>query len=40
MAASNAERMPLMPSVKSRPSASAGVDLGPLPWVAAAEFKA
>ena len=38
LAASKADRMPLMPSVKTRPPASAGVDFGPLPCPAAAGF--
>ena len=35
-AASNAERMPLMPWVKSLPSAKAGVAFGPMPCGSAA----
>ena len=40
VARSCAEKMPLMPSVKTRPSAIAGVDLGPGPCPVAAEFMA
>ena len=36
VARSCAEKMPLMPSVKTRPSAIAGVDFGPGPWPVAA----
>ncbi len=38
VARSCAEKMPLMPSVKTRPPAIAGVDLGPGPWPVAAGF--
>ena len=38
VARSCAEKMPLMPSVKTRPPAIAGVDFGPGPWPVAAGF--
>jgi hypothetical protein len=38
VAASNAETMPVMPSVNSLPPAKVGVDFGPFSWRAAAEF--
>ena len=38
VARSCADRMPLIPNVNTRPSATAGVDFGPGPWPRAAEF--
>ena len=38
VAASNADSVPLMPSVNRRPPSTTGVDFGPLPWLSAAGF--